>query len=271
MDKEQLIEKIAEQIPVKDIYEDGFKPATNSTGQLLGLIPRAINAALTPLQKWILNKEYNVKETEKLLEKKLEKLNPNLITPPEPHIAVPAIQSISYCMDNENLREMYANLLASSMIKDKQNDVHPSFVEIIKQLSPDEAKILKYLYQKKIEPIINLRRENKKQQGGISIIDYFSLIGEYSNCDFNHRIPSYLENLERLKLIEIDFMAYITTPGTYDFLITHPTITAYTSITNDENYKYETMNGYTKMTNYGKNFCDICIADISNTEIFVIK
>lgn len=261
---EKIIEKIVEQIPVKDLYEDGFKPVTNSTGQLLGLLPRAINAALEPLHKWILNKEYNIKETEKLLEQNLKNIDPDLITPPEPHIAVPAIQSISYCMDNENLREMYANLLASSMIKGKKNDVHPSFVEIIKQLSPDEAKILKYLYSKKYEPIISLRRDYKNKEGGNILIDYFSIIGENSKCEFIKNIPSYLENLERLKVLEITFMSYMTTPGTYDFLINHPTITAYTSITNDENFKYDTMKGYVKITNYGSKFCNICIANTKN-------
>lgn len=262
MDK--IAEKLVEQIPVKDVYEDVFKPATNSTGQILGLIPRAVNAALVPLHQWILNKEYNIKETQKILEKKLENIDPKLITPPEPHIAIPVIQSMSYCMDNDNLREMYANLLASSMVKSNKSNVHPSFVEIIKQLSPDEAKILKYLYIKKYEPVINLRRNFKKKEGGISLIDYFSLIGDLSNCEFKYNIPSYLENLERLKVIEITFMSFLTAPEAYDFLTNHPSVSVYTNIINDENYSYETVKGYIKMTNYGSKFCDVCIADIGN-------
>ena len=46
-------------------------------------------------------------------------------------------------MNSEELRNMYANLLAASMLKDEKENAHPSFVEIIKQLSPDEAKLLK--------------------------------------------------------------------------------------------------------------------------------
>ena len=80
-----------------------------------------------------------------MLELKLEKVSPELIEAPEPYIAVPAVQYISYCMNNEELRNMYANLLANSMNKVVKDGVHPGFVEIIKQLSPDEAKFLKYM------------------------------------------------------------------------------------------------------------------------------
>ena len=140
----------------KDAYSDAVKPVVQPTGELVGLLPRAIKAALAPVEKWVLQREYNVAETKKLLEEKLSAVPPELIEAPEPHIAVPAIQYISYCMDNEDLRDMYANLLANSMNKVVKNGVHPGFVEIIKQLCPDEAKILKYIMHKETIPIITL-------------------------------------------------------------------------------------------------------------------
>ena len=68
-------------------------------------------------------------------------MNTDSIVSPEAYIAVPALQAISYCKNSEELRNMYANLLATSMLNDKKEDVHPSFGEIIKQLSPDEARM----------------------------------------------------------------------------------------------------------------------------------
>ena len=102
-------------------------------------IPRAINAALSPLRQWIAQREYNVAETEKLLAKKLENIEPEKIVSPEPYVAVPALQAISYSMNSDELRELYANLLAKSMCIDTKNSVHPSFVEIIRQMSPLDA------------------------------------------------------------------------------------------------------------------------------------
>ena len=130
----------------KPVYEDGLKPVVKPTGELAGLVPRAIKAALLPVEKWVLGREYNLEETRKLLEQKLADVPPEEIVSPEPYVAVPAIQYISYCMDSEVLRDMYANLLAKSMQEATKDGVHPSYLEIIKQLCPDEARLLKDLW-----------------------------------------------------------------------------------------------------------------------------
>lgn len=115
--------KAVETVP--DIYDDALKPAAQESGKTLALIPRAINAALSPLRQWIAQREYNVAETEKLLAKKLENIEPEKIVSPEPYVAVPALQAISYSMNSDELRELYANLLAKSMCIDTKNSVHP--------------------------------------------------------------------------------------------------------------------------------------------------
>ena len=56
------------------IYDDGLKDTIKETSNVISLVPRAIKAALEPLEIWILKKEYNIKETKLLLEKKLYKL-----------------------------------------------------------------------------------------------------------------------------------------------------------------------------------------------------
>lgn len=101
----------------KEAYQDGAKPVVKPMGELAALFPRTIKAALAPLERWVLQREYNIEEIKKLLEEKLKNVPPESIEPPETHIAVPALQYISYCMDNVELRDMYANLLASSMNK----------------------------------------------------------------------------------------------------------------------------------------------------------
>ena len=67
------------------------------------LLVRTIHAALSPLEKWVMQKEYNLAATKKLLEAKLQETPiENIITPPS-YVAVPALQAISYCMDDEQL------------------------------------------------------------------------------------------------------------------------------------------------------------------------
>ena len=188
--------KAIETVP--DLYDDSFKPTVQETGKVLSLIPRTINAALVPLRKWIANKEYSLAETEKLLEKKLEHVGEDKIVTPEAYVAVPAIQAISYSMDNEELRNLYANLLAKSMNTDTKDFVHPSYVEIIKQMSPLDALVLKDIYDSIITPVIDLYVRN--QEGGEFGHKFNITWMTFASYD---SICVSLDNLIRLGLIEI--------------------------------------------------------------------
>lgn len=147
---------------VPEVYNDLAKPAACETGKFLGRIPRAINAALIPLDLWITKREYELEKTKKLLEIELADVDPSKIVSPESYVAVPALQSIAYSMDSEELRTMYAKLLAKSMNTDYRESVHPSFVEIIKQLSPLDAQNLKYITNNE-SPIAEYRLCFEKQ------------------------------------------------------------------------------------------------------------
>ena len=260
-DKEMLdvTAEIAKEI-AKDAYDDVGKPVMKPTGELVGLIPRAIKAALSPLEKWVLQKEYNVAETKKLLEEKLQNTPPELIESPEPHIAVPAMQYISYCMDNEELREMYANLLANSMNKVIKNGVHPGFVEIIKQLSPDEAKILKYLYKNPFVPTISLK-VYKEPSGMVVINRVFTNVPELCGCERPYEYEKYIDNLSRLGVVRVPPDECLTNKLQYDPLKNHPDIIkekneleALESVA-----RVDYIEGHIELTKWGRNFCSICV------------
>ena len=112
-------------------YDDVMHPGLEATGKVFSLLPRTIRAWFSKWEKWLLYHEYSIKETEKLLADKLKDIPEEKIVEPEPYVAVPALQQLSYSFDSKELREMYANLLASSMNADKKWSVHPSFVDII--------------------------------------------------------------------------------------------------------------------------------------------
>ena len=265
--------EIAKEI-AKDAYGDVGKPVMKPTGELVGLIPRAIKAALSPLEKWVLQKEYNVAETKKLLEEKLQNTPPELIESPEPHIAVPAMQYISYCMDNEELREMYANLLANSMNKVVKDGVHPGFVEIIKQLSPDEAKIIRYLSVQNRIPTLGLKID-KADSSHIVYVKEFSNVPELSMCENTYDSQKYFDNLVRLGLVERSpDGTYISNENAYETLKKHPFIkNKYQNIekqsaTIDNFSKIDYIKGYCELTAFGKSFCSICL---ETQKVFIIN
>lgn len=191
--------KTLETVP--SIYTDVAQPAIKETGKSLSLVPRTINAMLVPLQQWIAKKEYNLAETEKLLAKKLENVGVEKIITPEPYVAVPAIQAISYSMDSEVLRNLYANLLAKSMNVDTKISVHPSFVEIIKQMSPLDSVVLNHISTMGKIPIVNLAISTNKS--ATSTRDMIKNITDFAFSSDTLLISVSIDNLKRLGLIEI--------------------------------------------------------------------
>lgn len=193
-------------------YEDALQPTVQETGKILALIPQTIEAALLPLRKWNVEREYKFAETKKLLEHKLENIDPEKIVTPESYVAVPAIQAISYSMDSEELRNLYANLLAKAMNSDTKDHVHPSFVEIIKQMSPDDALILKEISKIHYLPLVNMEAVEYESNNLNPIQKMNHIISKYSYPNVTYisftnyeTILISLDNLLRLRLIEERF------------------------------------------------------------------
>lgn len=254
----------------KEIYNDLVHPAAKSTGELVALVPRAVKVALQPLEKWILQGEYNFAQTQKLLDEKLKNVDPKNICSPEAHIAVPALQYISYCMDNDELRDMYANLLANSMNKVVKNGVHPAFVEIIRQLCPDEARILKVVASEKFIPTITLRAEDKNGVGA-DIARDFSNIMEKANCEDFTAYNQYFDNLIRLGLLEHGGQYQQLMPNEkYQELENHPVFlqTKELILNSGNNYSVLDMRkSYLSITSFGSAFCKVCLDNPNESEV----
>jgi hypothetical protein len=96
---------------------------------------------LSPIRGFLWCWEKIEEYVEQAVQKKLEGVPEERLKSPEPEIAVPLIQSLTYTAQNETLREMYIALLANSMDKSKENVVHPSYVEIIRKMNRLDALV----------------------------------------------------------------------------------------------------------------------------------
>lgn len=247
--------KAIETIP--DLYGDALKPATQESGKTIALIPRAINAALVPLRQWIAEREYKLAETEKLLAKKLEHVAEDKIVTPEAYVAVPAIQAISYSMDSEELRNLYANLLAKAMNSDTKDSVHPSFVDMIKQMSPTDAIIFSKIITNPIRPLISIMID--KTNGGQSIfVENCSWITDISLA----RCRTAFDNLSRLGLIQIPYDQSYTDKNNYTSiknnpLFTHAETECKNNLLDGETIFYNEK--YIKINELSKLFYNVCV------------
>lgn len=267
------IGKAVDKVP--EIYDDGLKPATQESGKTLSLIPRTINAALAPLRQWIAQKEYNVAETEKLLAQKLENIDQRKIVTPEPYVAVPAMQAISYSMNSQGLRDLYANLLAKSMNADTKDIVHPAFVEIIKQLSPLDARILNIIFEEENFPVVELEVSEYTHDVSKLDIEYLDLSGENPIRTFTAKgitiidfVPPKsvllsLDNLLSLKLINEAFSSEPDAPKSIKMSASyqHAKSELHKYLASPF-FKYQEFCEYLQLSTLGKSFHKICVSSI---------
>ena len=240
-------------------YDDIAHPTAHATGQIISFIPRTIKVWLGKWEKWILNGEYAIKETELLLAEKLKRIPEEKIVEPEPYVAIPAIQQLSYSLDSEELRELYANLLSSSMNADRKGDVHPAFVDIIKQITPDEAKLLKVLPLGLSNiPLIDLQIKLGQQRGSIIVFSNFTNIGD-SVCQEPQNISAYIENLDRLKLISIQEDTHLVNDSLYTPLRTAPLIEKQKTFMLSGEQTYDFKKKSFRVTSFGELFINICV------------
>lgn len=143
---------------------------------------------------------------------------------PRLDIVGPAIEASKYYIGNEDIRQMFVNLIGASINSDTTNDVHHSYVEIIKNLSPLDASNLKRLSQTTRRPICEYRI---KLESGYRILQ--TNVWLFAENDFNiSRNAVSLSNLSRLGLIKIDYLSHSPTID-YDKLFKEQSIYTYYS------------------------------------------
>lgn len=242
-----------------ELYKDVVRPIAKPVGEILGFLPRSIKLALSGWEKWLINGEETIRLTADSVREKMQALPVEKLVAPEPYVAIPAMQQLSYCVNNEELRELYANLLVSSMNADKKWQVHPSFVDIIKQLTPDEAKYIRNLrpFVSHNNALIDVRIEYDETGSGRTIISNFTNVG-LEQLDVPQNIGSYIDNLERLKLICIPPTMSLTNKELYEPLKKHSLLVNSLPKQLVEGQKIGYDHKVFCLTNFGVDFVNIC-------------
>lgn len=244
-------------------YDDLVHPVAEPVGEMLGYLPRTIRIGLSKWSQWIVNSEESLRRTGEALRDKASRIPEQRQCDPEPNVAVPAIMQVSYCYDSDELREMYANLLATAMDSLEKSHVHPGFVGIIQQLTPDEAKLLASLPhdQTSLSPVVDLRRTVQGKTGFITLFRNYSRLCE-GICEYPQQGPTYLENLARLKLVEIPDDLHLTDDSPYEALINSEAVLEVQKSL-PPNTHLDIHKKVVYLTNFGIEFIRCCIEDYS--------
>lgn len=203
--------------------------------------------------------EIYIKDYKEKIAQELVKIPEENIQEPPLSIVGPALEASKFYMEEEELRNMFAKLVSSSMDSAKNSSNHSSFVEIIKQMDFVDATILKYTFFK--APSKTLALANLSEQfdnGGTTsfsenIVD-FSIEGTSTN-----KIASSIQNLNRLGLIAIDYMSNFTDESHYNYVEQSDSYKElFNQVDNDIN-RISVTQGIGKITPYGNDFCITCL------------
>lgn len=255
------IEAVTGLVKAVPIYDDMVQPVAKQLGKSLETVGKAINVALAPvgILVWGYDKCQEFISTK--VANRLKDVPPEDIITPKPNVAGPAIEALRYTGHEESLSDMYANLLAAAMDKNTADGAHPAFVEIIKQLTPDEAKLIGYFLKPLPFPLLTVRADNKETgRGGYDVAVNVSLFGDLAGLTMPKLVPAYLDNLCRLGLIDIQQKYSYIDKTIYDALESSEEIKSHQQqIASVTNHTCSLVRGAVMVTNLGKQFGNVCV------------
>ena len=253
---------ISEIMKAAPIYPDAIQPGAKEIGKSLQLLGRAINAALAPLEAFVWGVEQIREFVHDRVATKLENVPPEDVQRPKAHIAVPALEALRYLGEDPDLSELYANLLATSMDAATTYRAHPAFVEIIKNMSPDEARMMRFVADGNPQALINIKVTLK---GGIAFsiaCRHVSLIGVKAGCQHVGLAANYVDNLVRLGLVEIPEGRRLSSDDAYQEIEEHTTLKEILDELNvGETHSVELLREKMNLTDFGQQFVQSCVID----------
>lgn len=170
-------------------------------------------------QKYKIKQAADLEKYAKEVAKNIEKIPEENIKEPKMSVVGPALEASKFYMEEDEIRSMFAKLIASSMDKTQSDNIHPSFVEMIKMLSPLDAQNLYYLFHNRDETISKIIINFEK--GGYQEKYTHIYLGN-PKCQINELIEPSIDNLIRLKLVDVSYTEYKTAENAYTAHLENP-------------------------------------------------
>ncbi len=198
-----------------EIYGDLARPGVRQVGKALETVLGFGNTILWPLA-------YANERTRLTLDKNLEKYRQKLestpdekIVPVAPEVGVPIAEKLSYVTD-EKLSDLYIQLLAKASVSDKVDQAHPSFVNVINNLSPDEATLLEYFTKSNDLPFLRAKAVSPSTLTFSLMADLIVTENIALGLRFPRNIGAYFSNLSGLGLVTIHHGTWIEGSPIYE-------------------------------------------------------
>jgi hypothetical protein len=241
-------------------YRD--EPDTEELGRAVARILRTVNLGL-----------YDVETIGAFFRDRLE---PRLSQIPPDHrnnapklnVVGPAVESVRFTSEDDELQNLFANLIARAMDKRVAARAHPAFVRIINELTSDEAKILRAIGPGRPVPMVNIDRAFLNARGerisGDTPHESLSRFGHDAGCELPMMFPTFISNLVRLRLVESlapgTQFSYPGAEAAYQRIETDPEVFVLAkSYDLPPKQRHEFVRWGVKQTPLGHDFWDVCV------------
>ncbi len=140
------------------IFPDVITPVSNAIHQNIPVTEEQVDGVLStvvgffnhvvlyPVKRANLLFQYKLEAFADDLKEKIKDVPMENLQVPPTYIAGPVLEALRYSYDEKELREMYEDMLASSMDNRKANKVHRSYIDAVRQMESMDAKVLKTIY-----------------------------------------------------------------------------------------------------------------------------
>lgn len=263
VDPNEVLKAVGDNLPVKEAYADALKPAMAELGIGLGTLAGTIRLALIPLEFLVYKGDQIREKFMPDLENRLETVPPHRIQTPAPEVAGPIFEALRFTAQNDELRRMYANLLGTAMDSETARSAHPAFVEVLKQITPDEARAWREIggdLPAKYMAMIEVRNLS----GDMYRTDLSHFL-DAKNCEYPDLIPTYVTNWIRLGLIEV--IDGTAADESYKEIEEHELIVrARSAIESVEGHTAELHRSACAVTPFGEQFVAACVSPTVGTK-----
>ncbi len=188
----------------KDVAKDILQPTSKSIGENLGLLVDGVMGWLGYWgQKQAIKRDVYLIEYKKEIEEAVKQRKEDNLIEPQLRIVGPTIEASKFYIEDKDFRKMFAELIASSCDKETEKLVHPSFPEIIKQLSAIDARFLQLFLQESTFPCVKLISKNPDN----TVTPYRHLLIDLKECSHSFKrndelyLTQSVDNLIRLGII----------------------------------------------------------------------
>lgn len=200
--KKEFAKKAAELS--KDVAEDLIRPTSKSIGKNIGLFFDGVTGWLAYVgQKEQIKQTKHLEDFKKKINEKVMSIPQESIMEPPVNVIGPIVDASKYYYEDIHYQEMFSDLLAAACDKRLIRAIHPSFVEIIKQLSPLDAKLLSMFRYYNTYPVCDIQaidKDGKITPFNQSLFDFKDKHDLFS-MDENNLLTSSLDNLIRLGVV----------------------------------------------------------------------